>query len=507
MRINTWAGVAVLGGVFAAGAAAMYLWAGQTSRIAPAATARAAHGEHAAASASPTRGNVITIPSDLMQRAGIVVESAGTSGAASQLHVPGTVQPNAYRKVTVTPLVGGRVTRVLVDLGQTVARGAVLAEVYSPDVAQARAGYLKARADMQAGESRLRRTERLAALGSASQQELDDVRAEHVGHETELREAAARLRLFGLDPAQFAAADAHTDLAASVIRVTSPQSGVVIERPATAGMTAEPSTPLVTVAELSPVWVITEVYERDLARVSMNAPALVVSEAYPGVQLHGRVTYVSPEIRPETRTAQLRVEVPNPDGKLRFGMYVSVTLGRPVMSGTVTIPKAAVQTIGVDAIVFVPEGSSANMFTERRVTLGEADTDRVAITAGLNAGERVVTQGSFTLRAEAERQGIRPPEPSTTSAASASGPVQTLTVEVTEKGFGGGPFSVKAGVPVRMTFIRKTDATCATDLAIPEYGIKRPLPLNTAVTVEFTPRKDVTFQCGMGMLSGTLTVR
>ena len=116
--------------------------------------------------------------------------------------MPGTVQPNAYRKVSVTPLVGGRVTRVVVELGQTVARGALLAEVYSPEVAQARAAYLAAQADMEAGESRLRRTERLVTLGSASQQELDETRAEHVRHENRGREAAARLRLFGLDPAR-----------------------------------------------------------------------------------------------------------------------------------------------------------------------------------------------------------------------------------------------------------------------------------------------------------------
>ena len=85
--------------------------------------------------------------------------------------------------------------------------------------------------------------------------------------------------------------------------------------------------------------------------------------------------------------------------------------------------------------------------------------------------------------------------------------VQTVSVDVTDKGFTVSVPAVRAGVPVRMTFTRKTDATCATDLAIPEYGIKRELPLNTPVTVEFTPRRDVTYQCGAGMLSGTLTVR
>ena len=494
MKINGWAAAAAVCGVFAAGAATMYLSTGRAARGAPAPPSAGHTAAPAAGGEAPRPSEVITIPPDLMQRAGIVTEVASATGAPSQLRVPGTVQPNAYRKVSVTPLVGGRVTRVLVELGQTVTRGAPLAEVYSPEVAQARAAYLSARADTEAGEARLHRTERLVALGSASQQELDEVRAEHVRHETEGRQAAARLRLFGLDPARLAAADAHDDSVASVILVTAPQSGVVIERPATAGMTAEPSTPLVTIADLSPVWVIADVYERDLGRLSTGAAATVTSEAFPERPLQGRVTYIAPDVRPETRTTQVRVEVPNPEARLRFGMYVSVSLGS---AGTpaLTIPKSAVQAIGSEAIVFVPEGSAGNAFRERRVTLGQSDNDRVAVLAGLVPGDRVVTQGSFTLRAEAERVGIR------------LAAVQIVSVDVTEKGFSFSAAPVKAGVPVRMTFTRKTNATCATAVAIPDHGIKRDLPLNTPVTVEFTPRKDVTYQCGMGMLSGTLTVR
>ena len=356
MKINAWVTVAAAGAVFAAGAGTTYLWTGHRS----AGGARAASspdyvGTTGSGPASPHAGDLITIAPELMPRAGIVTEAVGSSAVASELRVPGTVQPNAYRRVSVTPLVGGRVSRVAVELGQTVTRGALLAEVYSPEVAQARAAYLTATADMAAGEARLRRTERLVTLGSASQQELDDVHAEHVRHETSTREAAARLRLFGLDPARIAEADPQGEATASFLRVAAPQSGVVIERPVTAGMTVEPSTPLVTIADLSPVWVIADVYERDLSRVATGAAAIVTSDADPGLQMSGRVTYLSPEVRPETRTTQVRVEVPNPGGRLRFGMYVSVTLTAASAAG-LTIPASAIQAIGSDAIVFVPEG-------------------------------------------------------------------------------------------------------------------------------------------------------
>ena len=275
---------------------------------------------------SAQSSDVITIAPELMQRAGIVTEVVGATGAESQLRVPGTVQPNAYRKVSVTPLVGGRVSRVLVELGQTVTRGAPLAEVYSPEVAQARAAYLTARPTPtqekrdSVARSVWSRSDRPASRSSTR------VRAEHIRHETEGREAAARLRLFGLDPARVGDADHQAEAAASFIRVTAPQSGVVIERPATVGMTAEPSTSLVTIADLSPVWVIAEVYERDLARVLTGAGATVTTEAYPGLRLNGRVTYLSrrrPTGNADDASARRRAE-PRWQAPLRDGMFPSI---------------------------------------------------------------------------------------------------------------------------------------------------------------------------------------
>lgn len=496
MRINAWAAACGAAVIFAAGAATTYLWHARSTKQSPQSTVTAPPGNASAPVAGAAAPDVVTISSDLLQRAGIVTEVVAAPGGASQLRVPGTVQPNAYRRVSVTPLVGGRVTRVLVELGQSVSRGAVLAEVYSPEIAEVRSRFVAAGADMEAGEAKLRRTERLAALGSASQQELDAVRAEHLRHEIEVREAGSRLRLFGIDPARAAHADASGDAAASVLRVTAPQSGVVIERPATAGMSAEPSTPLVTIADVSPVWVIAEVYERDIARVSSGATATLTTDAYPGETFHGRVTYLSPEVRPETRTTQIRVEVPNPGGRLRFGMFVTVSLGVAADTAGITIPAGALQAIGADTVVFVPEQSNPNGFRERRVTVAAANGDTAVISAGLERGERIVTRGSFALRAEAERLGVQP------SAAPAA-----ITVRITAAGFEPNTIAVKPGVPLRLTFVRTTDDTCAKDVVLVDYGIRRELPLDTPVTVEFTPRKGFVFQCGMKMLSGTLTIR
>lgn len=489
MTISRWAAGTAAAAIFAGGAAAAYLLrgpGGEQPHGSPAAPA-------VAAMPAPPGGAMVRIPPDLVARAGITVQPASTTAVAAVVRVPGTVQPNAYRQVSVTPLAGGRVTRVLVELGQTVVRGTPIADVYSPDVAQARAAYLSASADVDAGDARVRRTERLATLGSASQQELEQVRAEQVGRETQRREAAARLTLFGIDASRLA--DAHADPGASTVRVVAPQAGVIIQRPASAGMTAEPSTVLATIADLSPVWIMADVYERDFAAITTGAAATVTAVAYPGLAWHGRVAYISPDVRPETRTTQVRIEVPNQDGKLRFGMFVDVAIGMRETAG-VSVPASAIQTIGADTVVFVPDGTSPGAFRERRVEAGASQGDRVIVLAGLAAGEPLVTTGSFELRAEAERQGVRPV---TTQAAS---------VAVTASGFEPASLTLQRGVPARLTFTRTTDHTCATELDIPAYGIHRALPLNQPVTIEFVPAASgATFQCGMGMLTGTLVVR
>jgi RND family efflux transporter MFP subunit len=397
--------------------------------------------------------------------------------------------------VSVTPLVAGRVTRVFVELGQNVARGAAIAEVYSPEVGAARAAYLNAKADADAGEARLRRTERLATLGSASQQELEGVRAEHVRHESEMHQASARLRLLGLDASQLE--DAHAE-PPSTLTVRAPQSGIVTERAATTGMTVEAGTPLATLADLSSVWIIADLYERDFAAISVGAAVTVTSPAYPSAEWTGRVSYVAPEVRAETRTAEVRIEVRNPDARLKLGMFVDAAFAGTPATG-VTIPAAAVQTIGGASVVFVPEAGTAGAFRERVVTPGIVSGDRVMIRDGLRAGEPIVVKGSFELRAEAERQGVRPPP---------AGSVQEASVAITESGFEPASLRLQPGVRARLTFTRRTDNTCATDLAIPAYGIRRPLPLNRAVTVEFVPvAGSTTFTCGMGMLTGTLLVQ
>ena len=147
------------------------------------------------------RDVVVTLTPEATQRAGIVVATVSQGRADSTLRLPGVVEPNAYKQVAVTPLVGGRITRVLVELGQSVRAGQTLAEIFSPELAEAETRFVSARAELDAHERELQRTEKLVEIGSASRQEMERLHAEHTAKLTELESARSRLQLLGLSAA------------------------------------------------------------------------------------------------------------------------------------------------------------------------------------------------------------------------------------------------------------------------------------------------------------------
>ena len=153
-------------------------------------------------------------------------------------------------------------------------------------------------------------------------------------------------------------------------------------------------------------------------------------------------------------------------------------------------------------------------FVEREVRLGRALGDRVEVVSGLAAGDSVVSKGSFFVRAEAERLGLRSPQSApaaspVTGAQAGTASLQAAKILVTERGFEPDRVSLRAGSPARLTFVRTTDKTCGTEVVFPSLNIKRALPLNEAVAIDFTPAKigDVAFACGMNMLKGVVVVQ
>lgn len=350
---------------------------------------------------------VVTLTPELIARAGIKTSAAEAGTTTASLRMPGVVQPNAYKEVAVTSLVSGRVVQVRSELGQRVAAGDTLATLYSPEMADAQTAFIVARADQVAHAQRQTRTQRLAAIGAVSREEVEALEAERAMHDSAVEKARARLALLGIPEERAQRLSGPQDVVTTT-EVRAPLAGVVISRTANPGLNVDPSTPLFTIVDLSTVWVIADLYERDFAKVRVSSPATVTSAAYPDLMLQGRVSYIDPQVQPETRTAKLRVEVPNTSGQLRFGMYVDVQAGESIRSG-LFVPAAAIQMVGVRPVVYVESPEQSGQFMERSVEVGAESGDRVPVLAGLEPGERVVTEGVFFLRAETERlRGSRP---------------------------------------------------------------------------------------------------
>ena len=352
-------------------------------------------------SAASTELQVDLAPEDL-KKAKIRTARVTNGVTAATLRVPGIVKANEYREVHVTPLVGGIVKEVPAVLGDHVKRGQPLAVIFSSDLAEAETQYVSYVAELDAEHKKLERTQNLLRLGAASQQEVEEVAATHAAHESHVRAALEKLKLLGASDHQITALKQAEQINPNFV-VPAPINGVVLTRNANLGLVATTAQELFTVADLSTVWVMASVNEKDFASVRVGSQATITVQAYPARFWKGRVTYIQPQVDPTTRTAQARIEVANPGESLRIEMYVDVEFSSPGGSGP-TVPETAVQSIGERQFVFLPVLNNDGSFQLRAVRLGPAANGYYAVIEGLKAKEEVVTDGSFILKAEAIRQ-------------------------------------------------------------------------------------------------------
>lgn len=354
--------------------------------------------------ASASAGDVVvTLTPDAVERAGLMTATVSTGTSATEFRLPGVVEPNAYRQVAVTPLVNGRVTRVTAQLGARVRRGETMAEIYSPALAEARTKYISAQAMLDAHDLELQRTQKLVEIGAASRQELERIHAEHAAQIAEVNSARSQLELLGV-PAPATHGQDGTTVSATT-NVPAPLDGVVTERTANVGLNVDGATKLFTVVDLSTVWIVADVYERDLSHVRIGSEAAITTPAYPGTTLRGRVSYIDPQVTVATRTAKVRIEVANPRGDLRLGMYADVAVSTGETTARVMIPRASIQQVGNRAVVYLADSQQPGRFVERAVTLGVSSGEQVEVVSGVRSGDVVVTEGSFFVRAERERIG------------------------------------------------------------------------------------------------------
>lgn len=502
----------------------------------------------------PSSGEAVPRPGDLLitvlperlENAHLKIEPAILQSALTEaggLRTTGTIEPNAYKVVPVLPIAGGIVREVSFALGDKVGRGQKLATIFSTELADAQTAYLGLLAEIEKHHHRYARTAQLVEIGAASREEFEEVSANYKTEQAKLTAARHKLSLMGMTAKQIDQMNNNDQTSAQLsppisplISVESPQSGIILNRAVNVGEVVEVGKELFRVADLSTVWVIGQIYEKDFARIHVGTPAVINSPAFPNRTFAGRVSYIDPRVEPQTRTAQIRVEVKNPDETLKLGMFVDIGLGGSAPSvarnqTAIGIPRNAVQIIGTKQVVFVSTAQPGT-FAQREVNTGPESNGNVLIYSGLSQGERVVTEGSFLLRAESLK--LNPSQltalPARTAPASSlaqSAPedqpkgkpsqssqgnqpqIQAVTITLTEKGYQPDKFNLKPGIPARVTFVRKTDIGCGTEIVLEEYKIKRDLPLNQPVVVEFTPTTtgEFKFACGMDMLRGKIIVR
>lgn len=330
------------------------------------------------------QGGKLVIPPDSPLRSRIAFAPAATRAVGARISVPGQVEADPARTVAVLPPLGGRLAELKVGLGDRVIAGEVLAVIDSPDLAQAYDDDEHAADQSKLTEKTLMRQEQQHAIGVASDHDLDQARSDHTQALADYTRTQARLKDVGAQAA---------DRRRLVVRA--PCTGSVTALNVAQGaMINDPTQPLMTVADLSTVWVTALVPERDLGGIARGQAAEVSLDAYPGKTLPGKVTFVADVVEPDSRRDKVRLSFANPDLALKPNMFATVTL-KGTEKTQVVLPTSALLMNNDRTTVFVATGDWT--FERRVVELSLEEGTEVGIASGVKAGEQVVVKGGILL--------------------------------------------------------------------------------------------------------------
>ncbi len=394
----------------------------------------------------------VVLSPEALAAAKIEYAEAALRPIEGRMRLTGTVEANQQQTQQATPLVSGRVEKVYVALGDRVRAGQPLAVISSPQIAQMhgklheaetklglaerelervtkaenRAEVLKAKARFDEAEAALKRAKRLVEIGAWASKDLIEAETAYKTAKAEyefqrdisLNRQVAESRA-AVETAQVDVSHIRYEMKAlgapthegehddhkrdtSLVELRSPISGSVTERMVNAGAGVEAGKPLFTIVNLSTVWVIANAPESQIGSLRIGDRARVFGVALGDEPRWGRVAYIAPQLDEQTRAAKVRIELANPGERLKIGMFVEVEF--PALSSgagkELVVPEAAIQRIGGRAVVFVPQENEPGHFKAREVEAGGEVDGYTRILNGLKAGERVVTRGGFTLKAQ-----------------------------------------------------------------------------------------------------------
>ncbi len=327
-------------------------------------------------------GHVVLVPEKSPLRARLVLDTARNEPVRRTLTAPATIEPDPQRIVRVYPPVAGRVARLHVQLGSIVTKGQVLATLHSPDFTQAQGDYIKARSALQVARRQLERQKDLLEHKVAAVRDVEQAQSDFESAQSTLDSAAARLRAYGLDPAK--------EPLGQPLQLVAPMAGRVVDMVAALGEFRNDNTSsLMTIADLSTVWITANAQEKDLRFIVKGQEARATLPSYPGETFTGKVEAIGDVLDPDTRVVKVRIVVANPDGRLKPGMYATVDIV-DFPDTQVTVPTTAVVQVGGTTVVY--EQTQPWRFEPREVTLGSQQGGRTIILKGLTGGVRILAK-------------------------------------------------------------------------------------------------------------------
>src|SRR2546429_2815207 len=375
-----------------------------------------ASGSEQGAGGGPQAGNTqetLLVPIQLtpqrMQSIGMVLGKVESKPVNTELRFYGNVQVDERRQAYVQTRFAGWIRKVYADAtGNFIGKGQPLFTIYSPDLVSTEHEYLLAKKNSEA-------LQQSKVSGVAS------------GASSLFSAAKERLLQWEVSPAEIEKLD-QGGKALTDMTVNSPVSGYITQKNALPNMYVQPETMLYTVADLSDVWVLAQVFQSDAGKIKPGDPAEVTVDAYPGRVFRGRVDYILPQLDLNTRTLPVRLVIPNPGLKLRPGMYVNVRAKSP-MGRQLVIPASAIFHSGTKNLLFVYSGEGN--VEPREVELGPQVGDELVVTKGVKAQEQIVTSANFLIDSEAQLQAAAgafvPPPPGAGQAASMNAPAEQQT--------------------------------------------------------------------------------
>lgn len=353
----------------------------------------------------------VTLTPQRMQSIGVKTGVVEYKQVNDEIRTTGNVEADETRLAEVQVRFAGWIQKVYVDATfQKVGKGQTLLTIYSPELVATENEYLLARQNREF-------LAKSSVPGVAS------------GADNLLSSAAQRLRQWGIPEREIEELE-QSGKVKRELEIDCPVSGFITERNALPNMYVQPGTKLYSVADLSAVWVYAQVFQNDLGRIRVGDSASLTVDSYPGRSFSGRVSFIWPQVDQTTRTAKVRLEIPNPEMKLSLGMFVNATLD-VALGRHLVIPATGVFQSGTRQIAFVDHGSG--YFEPREVELGARAGDDFVVTKGLKAGDHIVTSANFLIDSESQLQAamgsFAPPPPGAGAASAMNAPQGQVSLD------------------------------------------------------------------------------